>query len=114
MSAVPNGVMWSFQGQRGVNHVEIQPSLVSNDTEFLLAAACVGCGITILPDYVVADALESGELVRLLKDHELPKLSVNASIPKRKSNLDHIRLLVERLVQALMPAPLEEVRAVGA
>lgn len=50
--------------------VNIEPQIQFSDNELLKAAAISGHGITRLPSYLIANELESGELVALFSEHE--------------------------------------------
>lgn len=53
-------------------------SLVSQDLAAAAAAAVSGIGLVQLPDYVAADAIAEGRLVRILDHHQPPSLEVKA------------------------------------
>lgn len=51
--------------------VILEPTLISEHFPFLRKAVLAGLGIGIVPDYVVSDAVASGEVVTMLDDHRL-------------------------------------------
>lgn len=55
------------QGQR--EDAVLSGQFRANDSEALLAAAIAGFGVALLPSWIVSDAIRTGKLVRLLKDH---------------------------------------------
>ena len=60
-------------GMRGGSRHEvlIEPTLVSENFMFLHAALRESLGVALLPDYLIADDLASGEVVEVLADWEL-------------------------------------------
>ncbi|MGI9507972.1 MAG: LysR family transcriptional regulator [Geminicoccaceae bacterium] len=60
---------WEFVGASGKSEsIEFQPSLNSNNGDFLLKAAEQGLGIARLPDFISRKAFASGSLVPILPD----------------------------------------------
>jgi DNA-binding transcriptional LysR family regulator len=63
---------WRFtQGEHGVE-IPVQGPLVCNNGQALLTAALCGVGVVVQADVLLSPSIESGELVRLLPDWELP------------------------------------------
>lgn len=56
--------------------IYLEPILYLNDSRAILKSAMRGIGIAKLHDYVVADALCSGELVEILSDYQDPKIPI--------------------------------------
>jgi len=73
------------------------PKFVANDVLLLLTAALQGNGITLLPDYVISNALKTGELVRVLPDWTMPSCDIRAIIPKHRASDLALRLLLDFL-----------------
>ncbi len=59
---------WGFMlgGQR--TEVEVLPRVETNDAEVLVGMTVAGAGVTVLPDYLAEEDLDSGRLLRAL-DH---------------------------------------------
>jgi len=57
---------WQFSGPKGTRRIRVRGPLLVNNSELLRDAVLQGLGIALLPDFVVADDLEAGHLVRLL------------------------------------------------
>lgn len=51
--------------------VILEPTMISEHFPFLRKAILAGLGVGIVPDYVVQDAIESGEVLRTLDDYRL-------------------------------------------
>ncbi len=76
---------WTFDGPTGSETVAVKGRFCSNTGDVLLQAALEGLGITLLPDFIVADALADGHLVRILKNRERAPLTLFALYPSRRS-----------------------------
>ncbi|HBK45035.1 MAG TPA: LysR family transcriptional regulator [Xanthomonadaceae bacterium] len=48
--------------------VRLQGNIRANDTESILALAVAGCGVALLPNWSVTEALRAGQLIHLLPD----------------------------------------------
>jgi DNA-binding transcriptional LysR family regulator len=55
----------------------------------------------LLPDFELSDALEKGELVRILLDYSAQTVSVYAVYPSRQFLPEKTRTLVEFLIHSL-------------
>jgi DNA-binding transcriptional LysR family regulator len=95
---------WRFETESGVAEVEVTPHIVSNDTEALLEAALAGLGVAFLPEFVVADALRAGALVRVLEQLRGVPFPIVAVWPDRRLS-PAARALVDHLA-ARLPAAL--------
>lgn len=62
---------WSFTGPGGTQDVALKPTMTMNITLGVLQAVHHGTYFTILPDFLVADALAEGRLVQWLPDWAL-------------------------------------------
>jgi DNA-binding transcriptional LysR family regulator len=62
---------WTFPGHSARN-VDISGQLTVNNGPALLQAALNDIGVVMLPDYLVANDIEAGRLVRLLPDFDFP------------------------------------------
>jgi DNA-binding transcriptional LysR family regulator len=65
----------------------------------MLQAAEAGLGIAALPDFIVADSIKSGKLVRLLKDYPLPDGTLYVLRPPGGPASPKVRALTELMVQ---------------
>jgi DNA-binding transcriptional LysR family regulator len=82
ISTVQNDSRWHFLDAKGEELVvHLKGPMRSNNKSALMTAACAGLGIAALPTYVVQEAVESGALVTLLSDWELPKQEIHAVYP---------------------------------
>lgn len=81
--------------------IEAARSLVMDDGAALVTAARHGLGIAQAFDFMVKDALGSGELVEVLADHELPGPPIHALTPRGRLRIARVRVFVELLRDAL-------------
>lgn len=97
---------WPFQRGRESMHVSVLPRLTVTDADALRDLACAGQGLTVLPDYLAAPALDAGDLVRVLPDWTLPRIPVHAfHAPTRK---------LPRVIAEVLDAARRAVRALRA
>ena len=70
-----------------VREVKLKAHLWSNDMAAIKVATVEGGGISALPCYIVANALQSGRLIKLLDDWALPVTNVSVlTTPRRQSS----------------------------
>ncbi|MEJ0099510.1 MAG: LysR family transcriptional regulator [Pseudomonadota bacterium] len=104
----PLGTAWRFDSEQGELAVDVRPRLIADDTLTLRAAALAGNGIGMLPRYVCAEAIHTGQLVQLLQDYPLPKSWFRAHVTQSRAKLARIEKLLEWMKTALeksLPAP---------
>ncbi|GAA3998046.1 LysR family transcriptional regulator [Allokutzneria multivorans] len=75
-------------------------AVVVPDLRALLAAVLAGAGITVLPKYLCAAELESGELVLLHEPEEPPINTLYLATRADQARLPHIRAVTETLTAA--------------
>ncbi|MDZ5699787.1 LysR family transcriptional regulator [Chelativorans sp. M5D2P16] len=75
---------WTFHAGSGVIHQKIAPVFSSNNGDMIRSAALDGLGVSSLPEFLVADDLREGRLVRLLAGYEQPELPISLVYPSRK------------------------------
>ena len=90
-------VSWDFVVDGTVKGVDVHGPLRANNGELIRDAAVAGLGIARLPDFIVADALKSGQLVPVLEDFLPGATSVYAVYPQHRQSSVTIRALVEFL-----------------
>ena len=72
---------WTFQGSQGSQRVRIRSRLSVTTADAAITAAVAGLGVTRVLSYQVAQALASGQLVRLMQGHEPPAVAVSLVYP---------------------------------
>lgn len=99
---------WQFPG------LSVEPNAVlsTNDSMHLLHSALAGEVLTELPPFIVKEAIERGQLVRLLRDYPLPESSLNLLYPAHRhpsavvrTYLEYCRRRVPWLVDACCTGP---------
>lgn len=98
----PEPRRWRFAG--GVA-VAVEGRLVFSDATLCLAAAEAGLGIAYMPDFVAAEALRSGRVLRVLAGHEDEPLGVWAMTPSGRHPAAKVRALTEALLHRLREGP---------
>jgi DNA-binding transcriptional LysR family regulator len=84
-SSVQGDDRWSLTTPTGVEvSVPVSGGLRSNNLSALLAAACAGLGLAVLPAYVAREALASGKVRTVMSQHGLPAQEVHAVFPSPK------------------------------
>jgi len=92
---------WTFDGPAGSKTVAVKGGFCSNNGDVLLQAAIEGLGIILLPDFIVADALAEGRLVRILKKRERAPLTLFALYPSRQFVPVKTRLFIDYIIRAI-------------
>lgn len=75
--------------------ITVQPTLWLNDAVAMRECAIQGLGLVYLHDYEVADALEQGLLVEVLKKHQAPAVPVYLYYQQNKFLLPKIRRFID-------------------
>lgn len=78
---------------------KIKPFISTNDGQVVVRAALNDMGILVQPKYIIYDALESGRLVPVLTDWELPRLTMNIAFQTRAYMPTKVRVFVEALAE---------------
>jgi DNA-binding transcriptional LysR family regulator len=89
---------WIYRDADGTERrVRVQGSLRANNGDLLLDAAIRGLGITQQPRFLLADALERGQLVQILDDYRWMDLDLYAVYPVRRYVPGKVRVFVDFL-----------------
>ena len=83
-----------------------RPRLVMNTVDGLLAAAEAGQGIANLLSYQVAEALDAGRLIALLRAEQPPALPVHLLFEPSRAGLPAVRLFIAAMTQRARMAGL--------
>jgi DNA-binding transcriptional LysR family regulator len=81
-SALPNDRLWRFEGPRGAVTAKVTGTFTSNSALALRKAAIAGLGAALLPRYVVADDIASGNLVQLFPRYRVAARPLIAVYPR--------------------------------
>jgi DNA-binding transcriptional LysR family regulator len=105
LSAMQDGRQWAF-GARGEFRVPVSGDLLANNGDALLAAALGGQGIIYQPDFIVATALQRGELVALELDRPVVDLGgIHVLYPPDRRPPAKVRVMIDYLAEAFAKAP---------
>lgn len=77
--------------------IDIKGALSANNAEVLKEFAIQGMGITLLPRFVVEDALADGRLCQVLPSYSPPPLGLYCLRPSRQFTPARVRLFIEFL-----------------
>ncbi|HEY0232671.1 MAG TPA: LysR family transcriptional regulator [Dokdonella sp.] len=73
LSVLPSPLHWTFSAAAGARRsVRVNAVAEVNSTLSAYAMALAGAGLSVLPDYLVEDAIGDGRLVPLLRGYRLP------------------------------------------
>ncbi|KMK65915.1 transcriptional regulator [Puniceibacterium sp. IMCC21224] len=89
----PAGV-WTFDEELSVR---VRGALSSNLGEVLLGAAIAGEGVSIHPTYMIAEALRTGALIRILPDHRAEEMAIYAVYAERHFRPERERAFLDFL-----------------
>lgn len=100
------GQLQSWRSRDGTGITLLPPRIIVNSIEGARSAAVAGLGITWLPDFVLRDDLETGRLVRILKQeiHETGEFFL--VWPASKAEPLRLRALIDHLITSQVNATL--------
>jgi DNA-binding transcriptional LysR family regulator len=98
--------VWRFQVNGKWETIRVAPVMRSNNGEMLLEAAVAGRGITMLPSFIAAPALENLSVEPLLLDFPLEEGALHAVMPPARAPTARVRALVDFLVSRFGPEPV--------
>ncbi|MDZ5650281.1 LysR family transcriptional regulator [Nitrospirillum sp. BR 11828] len=104
--ALREPLVWHFsRGDFDRRTVRMRLSMTINATPAVLAATLAGGGLSVLPDFLVADPLRSGALVQVLPDWSLPSGGIHAVYPAARFRPPKVTAFVAMLeTEARQPA----------
>lgn len=103
LTVLASPTRWTFFDEAGDEHtVQMRSVAVANSTMAAHAFVAAGMGISVLPDYVVADDLAAGRLVTLLPGYRLPDGGVHAVYPGKTPPVK-VRAFIDLLRERLGP-----------
>ncbi|WP_058961663.1 LysR family transcriptional regulator [Type-E symbiont of Plautia stali] len=79
----------------------VQGPMVSNNGEMLRDAAVAGLGLILLPEFIVAPALASGDLMTVLDEWQPSSLNLNALYPQHRQRSEVNRVFMAFLQEKL-------------
>jgi DNA-binding transcriptional LysR family regulator len=94
---------WEFSGRGGPRSFEPAAALQLTDPESIAAAAMAGCGIALVGVHHVAQALQDGRLVRVMKELHGARFQIVIYFAKRRLLPQRTRAFVDHIL-ATVPA----------
>jgi len=79
--------------------IPVKPFILTNDGQIVVKAAFDDLGILVQPQYIIYEHLAAGELVSVLDDWHLPRLTMNLAFQTRSYMPAKVRLFIEALVE---------------
>jgi DNA-binding transcriptional LysR family regulator len=95
------GAVWRLKGPQGWRNVTVNGVLCGNNADVLCDLAIAGRGVALVPTFIAGDALTTGQLVRVLPDHEPASLSLCLIYTPARYLSRRFRLLIEFLQESL-------------
>ncbi|TCB50791.1 LysR family transcriptional regulator [Acinetobacter sp. ANC 4779] len=81
--------------------IKVNPMVMGSDLIMLAQLTRQNCGIALLPDTIVEDYVQSGELVRVLPNWKAQHGIFHAVYPSRRGLLPAVRVFIDYLVEHL-------------
>ena len=94
---------WHFKRQGAREVIDIGHGFVTDNVEALHEYARMGGGIARLSSFMVADDIEAGRLVPLLRHYDIDKQQIHVLYTHRKYLPAKIRVFVDFLLQKFVP-----------
>ena len=104
-TALERSHQWHLVGPEGPVTVSPRGSLRCNNGEALTEAAKRGAGVALGATFSIANALLSGELVRVLPEYEFESTSIYAIYPSTRQLSQKVRATVDFLAAAFAGPP---------
>lgn len=98
-SALRDPLRWNFS-LNDIEHksVSVQASIFLDATLAVREAVREGAGLSVLPDYAIADDLATGRLIQVLPEWSLPTGGIHAVFPSARFRPAKVRAFVDLLL----------------
>ena len=99
-TALREHLRWNFS-RNDLEHqtVTVQAAIFLDATLAVREAVCAGAGLSVLPDYAIADELASGKLIEVLPQWRLPSGGIHAVFPAARFRPAKVRAFVDLLAE---------------
>jgi DNA-binding transcriptional LysR family regulator len=98
--------LWQFRHADGQTFaVTVRGSIRSNNADVIVPALLAARGVGLQPEFVVWDALRRGDLVDVLPDWRIDRVSVNLVTPPGNLRAVRVTAFVDYLAERLAAAP---------
>jgi DNA-binding transcriptional LysR family regulator len=105
-AAVP--AAWRFERDGRESAIKLEPHFSTDENEGAIAAAAAGFGITSTSAWACRRELDSGSLVRLLREWKLAGIPVHAYFPMGRATRAAARAAIDHLAAAFQSDPSSE------
>jgi DNA-binding transcriptional LysR family regulator len=95
---------WIFKEDGRVREIQVQGTLLTNNSEVMHEWALAGRAVTIKALWDVEDDIRAGRLVQLLKPFQCDELNLYATYATRAHLPPRMRLFIDFVVQELSPS----------
>ena len=96
------GNQWEFETADGsAVAVRVHGPMQTNNSEVLRSCVKNGLGIAFIPDWLIADLLDSGEAVELMKEWFVPPIPIHLISPAAKKHSAKVRAFGEHIAAGL-------------
>lgn len=100
-TALREHLRWNFSSKQTEQRlVSMQASIFLDATLAVREAVRAGAGLSVLPDYAVADDLASGRLIEVMPRWALPSGGIHAVFPAARFRPPKVRAFVDLLVES--------------
>nr|WP_282099732.1 LysR family transcriptional regulator [Qipengyuania qiaonensis] len=100
-SPLVDGKRWRLSRGEEIREVTVSPLITADNAEALRIAAVEGCGIALLAEFLVADDLAAGHLVRVLEEWTVAESHIHVAFPATLHLPLKTRAFVDFLVEKL-------------
>lgn len=97
--------LWNFELDGQPSSVAVGGNLSANESTSLLQAAVAGVGVALLPSFMAAPLVHSGQLVALLPAVQQRELGIYAVYASRKNMSAALRAMLDFLAERFPPEP---------
>jgi DNA-binding transcriptional LysR family regulator len=97
--------LWHFDSAHGHESVEVNGALRLDNENAVRQAALAGCGIALLPTYIVGGDLQQGALRIVLAECKAPETGLYATYLPNRYLAAKVRVFVDYLVVQFGPSP---------
>ncbi len=102
---VGRGAQWRFKVNGKWQQVQGRTRFRADNGELLREAACAGLGLVMLPSFIAAPAIASGQLEVVLRDYPLEDSGLHVVMPPGRATTARVRALVDFLARRFGPEP---------
>jgi len=90
---------WRYQYKDGkIGSTHLNKNFIANNADILLEACLQGVGLSLLPIFVAATHIKSGDLIHILPDYKThPERAIHAIFPQNRHLSTRVRLFVDCL-----------------